>query len=207
MKNTFKIITIIVLAVLTSCKNTSSEAKDNFQVKSSSEKQVEQNEKTQFTDEELDSIHISLIGKVPRMQLDEYMDSLRGVETNYDFPDSWKLGREIAMGLLDEWNEEHNNHDAGAVINHYMDGAVLNGKLYEHQEAIKIKEDLFKRYPNLKQRILLKSIRYNEKSPTEARIDFQKVVTVDGKDKTYDSFLRIGSFNGDFMLIEEGDVK
>ena len=204
MKNTIVLLLVLLMA---SCnEEKSNKLSTSAETSNSIEKEVIA-EKTTFSEEELDSIYKSLVGKLPRLQIEEYMDSIQGVETTYEVPESWKLNREIAIELLDEWNEAHNRHDAGAILNHYMDGAVMNGKLYEHQEATLIKESLFQENPKLKQRILLKSVRYIEKSSTEARIDFQKVVTVNGKDKTYDSFLRIGSYTGDFMLIEEGDIK
>lgn len=122
-------------------------------------------------------------------------------------PEGWKFTEANAIALLYEWNQAHNEHDAKAIVNLYMDQAYMYGKLYEHKDAITIKEKLFKKYPKFRQRIISSSVKTTGKSSLIQRIDFKKGVTINGKETIYNSFLEFGGTQGLFSIVEEGDIE
>ncbi|KAA5827381.1 hypothetical protein FPF71_00620 [Algibacter amylolyticus] len=120
--------------------------------------------------------------------------------------EGWKFTEANAIALLFEWNQAHNEHDAEAIANCYMDQAYMYGKLYEHNDAVTIKEKMFKKYPKFKQRIISSSIKTTGSTSFIKRIDFKKVVTMKGKETIYNSFLEFGGAQGIFSIVEEGDI-
>lgn len=176
------------------------------------EEKVESVEKSKiaqrtYTEAEINKKYDSLIGKMPRMDIQPYLDSLQGKKYEWKIPENWKFKEQDALAMLQSWNTAHNNHDAKAIADLYSgDYHELYGKTYEYKELIALKENLFENYPDFKQKILTNSIKTEGTDVFIHRIEFKKVVIMNGKESTYNSFLEFGGTQGSAGINGEGDI-
>ena len=203
----FKVyICLTILTIISySCNDKS---KETLTTAPTNKEAEETKEYIQLTEEQETALYDSLIGKMPRMEIRPYIDSLQGKDYEWEYPENWKFKEKDAIAMLQSWNTAHNNHDAVEIVNHYHgDYYTLYGREYERSEAIILKQNLFKKYSDFEQQIVPGSIKFDGNENFIDRIDFQKSVTMNGKKQVYNSYLVFGTTQGATGIIEEGDVK
>ncbi|EAQ40497.2 hypothetical protein MED134_07069 [Dokdonia sp. MED134] len=192
--------------LLLSCINGQGDGKDESKGNSPKDEAAQIQSTTPFTEERISFLYDSLFGKMPRQDIDPYIDSLQGIEYVFKTPESWKLKETQAIAILYDWNEKHNNHTASHQTIEYMDYVNFYGSEKELNEITEIKQRLFKRYPDFKQRIIASSIKTVGDDEIE-RIEFTKEVIMGGETKLYNSFLEFsGGHYGAFFITGEGDI-
>ncbi|GAK95513.1 hypothetical protein JCM19294_2295 [Nonlabens tegetincola] len=209
MKKTIPFILLLAILSISSCKKSAS--KPDIIQEHKQEQQTEKDSKSiqrTYTEEEINKKRDSLIGKMARMDIQPYLDSLQGKEYVWEYPENWKFKEKDALDMLQSWNVAHNNHDAVEIVDHYFgDYYILYGKENERSDAIELKQKLFRMYPDFSQKIIPNSIKYSGNENFIDRVDFQKSVTMNGKKQVYNSYLVFGTTQGATGIIEEGDVE
>ena len=206
MKIYLTLLTIIALAIMYSCNGQQQQSSVSNQDPSVAGKQAEY---PTYTQAQVDSIAITLIGTMPRQEIYPHIAKLQGKEYKWVTPEAWKFTEEDAVEELLKWNEAHNDHDAQAIIQMYELNSAANmyGKLYTLQEALAIKEQLFAKYPDFKQVIVPGSVRFEGTEDFTSEVYFTKRVTMGGQTKDYNSYLYFAGVKDMHGLTNEGDLE